>query len=475
MRKLTYILLFLFAIHTCVISQITLSPFTTIYTDSWAEVVKVVDINNDGKNDIILGTNKYPYYQYSNDYSIMVFTQNNAGMLNSPVNYSFYIPEFKNYPFISQIISLDAGDLNQDGLNDIIIGYGDRYGIFYQNKSGTLNNIESVYLGNWELVESVRIGDVNGDHINDIVILSYNAIRILTQNDDGSFKTTIMKKVNCEQNRYNEMEIADINNDGRNDIITSSAGAGRIDIYCQTDSGTIREKPVSCILNSWIWDFSVGDLNGDHKIDIATTKSENDKSKVKILYQNESANLFDNYTEVSAYELPDCIKIADLNNNGVNEIITAHGGWCNLSCYSSKQNLFSGYQSYDLPYQSSYGKEGFDVGDINNDGLKDIAIADYNRGLLILYNQSKILSTNIDISTSTKIAVYPNPTSDFIHINKNSYEYLFADIFNTNGNLILKENISSNCINIKKLIPGYYLLILYDKLGNHAKINFIKK
>jgi hypothetical protein len=473
MTKIIYVLVCIFTINVFAISQIKLSPYLQINTGSWPDVVKISDMNNDGLNDVILGTNKNPYYVYPNDYSIMIFTQNSFGRLNPPVNYSFYIPEFNNYTFLEQILSLDVGDLNQDGLKDLIIGYGDRYGIYYQTKSGTLDKVKTFYLGNWELVESVRIGDVNSDGINEIIILSYTSLRILTQEANGSFKTKIINKINGEPNRCNEMEIADVNNDGRNDIITSSAGAWKLITYLQTKDGEISSNRIITYVDHWVNDFCVGDLNGDNKKDIAFTKSENTNPKIRILYQNQSDTLFNHYIEIPAYDLPDCLQIADLNNDGVNEIITIHAGWLKMSIYTSKNKVFSDYQSFDIPYATNYDKEGIIVGDINNDGLKDIVISDYNHGIIIFYNKSSVSNSNEEIIAEN--IIYPNPTSDYIYLNKVDYKYESVEIYNFNGNMILNNKITTNKISVLDLAPGCYFLKLNDKSGNYKKSKFIKK
>jgi len=39
---------------------------------------------------------------------------------------------------------------------------------------------------------------------------------------------------------------------------------------------------------------------------------------------------------------------------------------------------------FDIPYASHYENDGIAVGDLDSDGCKDLAIADYNHGLVVV-------------------------------------------------------------------------------------------
>ena len=44
-------------------------------------------------------------------------------------------------------------------------------------------------------------------------------------------------------------------------------------------------------------------------------------------------------------------------------------------------------EGYDIPYSAQDTPQGVAVGDINGDGLPDVAIADYCNGLVVLYHR----------------------------------------------------------------------------------------
>lgn len=444
-------------------SQINLSPVTNLWTQSDPEVIKIADINNDGLNDIILGLNRESLTIHSNDYSLLIYYQNSNGTLDAPVKYSFE----DNYRDIS---SIDVGDLNQDGLNDILIGLqsptnSNKYGIFYQNTNNTLDNIVSFPVD--ARLRCARIGDINNDGINDMVISLYNKFIIQKQISPGLFTQTVIPRPLPD----NEMKIADINNDGKNDIVFLGSGYYKIYGYFQQNGSFASIPDLIIDLDHVHWDMAIDDLNNDGQNDIIVTRYQNSNSKINIFYQNNGQ--YSTPVSLNAYELPNTVEIADLNGDGKKEIITPHGGWNNLSVFSqNSNNTYGSYQLFPLPYASFYSFDGLSIGDINNDGKKDIVIANYNRGVDILYNTTTLGTKESEVSF---VKIYPNPTSDKLFISNNN-KYNIYIIHDTSGRLLDKGKIKENYINVEKLEVGSYYLTIYNEVEN-LKINFpfIKK
>lgn len=82
-----------------------------------------------------------------------------------------------------------------------------------------------------------------------------------------------------------------------------------------------------------------------------------------------------------------------------------------------------------------------------------------------------ILGTS-DHEVKSEIHIYPNPSSDFLHI-KNSDAENFM-IFDAGGRIILKGKLNHEKINIQALISGNYILQLISKNGNKS-FKFIKE
>ena len=64
--------------------------------------------------------------------------------------------------------------------------------------------------------------------------------------------------------------------------------------------------------------------------------------------------------------------------------------------------------SRPFPYASHYGPQGLAIGDLTGDGRPDIAIADYNHGLIVLANAGPVPTPT---PTPTPAHAAPTPTA----------------------------------------------------------------
>jgi len=71
---------------------------------------------------------------------------------------------------------------------------------------------------------------------------------------------------------------------------------------------------------------------------------------------------------------------------------------------------------------------------------------------------------------SNEIRVYPNPVAENLYFNQSFDEKVKVDIYNMYGILVKSEYISENKIDVKSLIPGYYLI----KTSKNLMAKFIK-
>ena len=162
------------------------------------------DINGDGLDDLVIGSSKNDPFFYAAVESYVVFGSNDGfddslDLINLNGGNGFVLRGINPFDFPGSSVS-DAGDINGDGIDDIIIGAyggdtttdrlynaGESYVVFGSvdgfdssldlssldgNNGFTLNGInESDYSG-----RSVSgAGDVNGDGIDDIIIGAYGA------------------------------------------------------------------------------------------------------------------------------------------------------------------------------------------------------------------------------------------------------------------------------------------------------------
>jgi hypothetical protein len=228
------------------------------YATSDSDKIRIADLNNDGLLDIVgIG--------WGNN-SVSIWYQNGNGTLNLPVSYSVTHAGWDD---------LDAGDVNNDGLTDIIVMSGmspNGIRVLSQRPDGTFNPAVTYNFGPSSSTGGVAVGDVNGDNLKDVV-MTYGGnrpgskIAVFSQNSLGSLGSA------TSHDSYDipiAVEIADVDGDGRKDVIVLHNGWAAIGVYLQSADGTLQAEdryrmPVS---NFNPQAMAVGDINGDGLADI---------------------------------------------------------------------------------------------------------------------------------------------------------------------------------------------------------------
>ena len=234
--------------------------------------VKIGDVNHDGLNDIVsVGRN-------SDAALVRILLQKSNGTLASPIKYEVPFDHFYN-------VDVAIGDVNNDGLNDIIIlgiqgpscwpGHP-VMAMLYQKADGTFSSPD--YRGEWLIcgVEGMAVGDVNGDKMDDIVVSYGNN----TDRWPGPYIATFLQgstgiaRSDESYQSYDvptSLAIADVDGDGRNDVLVSHNGWVAMGIYKQAPNGELFPYHLAYLPgdNFNPHALSVGDVNGDGRPDVA--------------------------------------------------------------------------------------------------------------------------------------------------------------------------------------------------------------
>lgn len=405
MKKITLIFMALLLLSCSVSkSQITFAPYTTTATGSWPEVVAIHDMNSDGQNDIVLGLGTY---SSPNDYTIKI-GKDSAG--------SFVVRKTLHYPHVYPgLRTMEVGDLNNNNLSDIVIGYDDSIRVFFQVFPDSFVFV-SYYSGN--TVDGVALGDLNHDGLQDIAVSHWNDsfIRVFLQTSLGNFSQTTYP---VPQAGYDELEIGDLNNDGLDDVVFMRGQllGNHIYIFYQTAGGILAPPVVianplgsSTLPNS----IDIGDLNGDGKNDIASSWGGNMPGSKLVTFIQDTNGIFI-ATIYNTYQCPATVKIHDMDCDGKNEIMILHGGWLKLSVHKPTDNYdYTGYTLTSLPSADYYNPHGgMDIGDITGDLSPDIVIANYNYGIVFLKNTTPpTVTVDTVIGVTITTSAVPISTSD---------------------------------------------------------------
>lgn len=218
--------------------------------------IRIGDLNNDGLQDIS------GIERGGSDAAVLY--QNNDGTLDDPVTY--YAPHGGSD-------DLEVGDINHDGLIDMIVmsgqGYSsDNLAVLTQNSAGGFDPVEFYDLGQNEITNGVAVGDVNGDDWNDIIV-SFGGnrpnsnIAVFTQNELGVQDPPII----YESYDIPQPVVAkDVNQDGRDDLVVLHGGWKRMGVYLQQEDGYLSPESLYPIPYASLYKpqgLAIGDINHD--------------------------------------------------------------------------------------------------------------------------------------------------------------------------------------------------------------------
>jgi hypothetical protein len=340
----------------------------SIFDTNWYEAsdLKIGDLNNDGLNDVAV--------TLYNDDRLAVFYQNTSGILNDPVfNTTGSNPR-----------RLAIGDLNNDGLNDVAVTNRNSYtlSVFIQNSITGLLNQKKDYSTGLIYPWGVAIGDVNSDSKNDVVVThdyssqTYHMSRF-TQRIDGTLNSAeTFQYMNSNGMYFYDVEIADLDSDGKNDIVAGRRNTNQFGVWYQNIAKTFGLASLYSTTYSQPYDFEVADINYDGKTDLLFTSYNS--YYVQIWGQSPTSAL-QNWASYRTDTNPHGIAVDDVNSDGLMDIVTANyygSSDGSITIYTQNPTTyeydFTALNStIDYPYQMAKG-------DVNNDGLIDIAVVNQN-------------------------------------------------------------------------------------------------
>jgi gliding motility-associated-like protein len=328
-------------------------------------------------------------------------------------------------------------DLDEDGDLDAATTHRETSGVQVHRNNSSLNTInftENVTLAApTDFSNIILCDDIDGDGKKDMIISSvltgvFNIKYFQNNSSPGVINLTDVSSFSLPNNSGGanrsslRIQLADIDGDGKKDLIAGTdtdidnASDAKFFVYLNNSTvgspsfneGSPVEIDVPNGSKSALLD--VGELNGDNLIDIAVTT--NGTGSV-YLYANKSLPgdvAFNEPVVLDAQASRDVIKLADFNNDGLADLVHSNNSNNNVVVYANTTNAggtISFSQSTSIGINSAYG---IDIGDLNGDGLTDLAISTLvNNGIKVLKNISS--GSTIDFEDPVSLEVQRNPNT----------------------------------------------------------------
>ncbi len=298
------------------------TAYTITHSAGYQQIVTPADFNGDGAIDLLTQTSSgWPSY-------FQVLLNDGAGR--------FATGAIISTPSAGRVI---AGDLNDDGRADVVVldSVGQTVKIYYASgEGGVFSAPISVATGGVD--EIAKIVDWDGDGSSEVVLVDTTTgdATLITLNGDGderinlpSFGTAIGTFGSASAG----LALADLDGDGRSDVVIGRTD-GTVDIYRNEADGSL-----------------------------SLTAQMHLAAGVRVVQ----------------------IEIADLNGDGINDILTLSGepfdGDSTLSVFEGRQDgTFADERVLDT---RSHGGQ-FALGDLNGDAILDVARTAWGSGSIVV-------------------------------------------------------------------------------------------
>lgn len=271
-----------------------------------------------------------------------------------------------------------VGDLNGDRQDDVVVVYSKgQTWVALGGFSNGLQNSDLVFAGAFpdanDRTRVLQLFDVSGDGTLDIVVTMWAHMAVMLGNGDGTFGAATLSPALAFDARG--MALGDLDNDGKADLVAAHAsGIWQLVFYRGNGNGTFqRGTSIPGSLDA-IPNIFLRDADGDGDLDIY---SGGLGVRAKLFINTGAASFTKTDLDPGTGMQGTLLVVDDLNGDGTPDAVagTEANGFTNVRVWLSNGN--GGLVPSDYGPVGSLPRHGV-VADINEDGIKDIAMVTTN-------------------------------------------------------------------------------------------------
>jgi hypothetical protein len=330
--------------------------------------VEIADLNGDKIKDLVIANGE--------DSSVTILIGAGKG------NFS----EAKGSPFAAGYIPNDIAiaDINKDGKPDLAFANHDRkyLTVLTGDGSGSFTPLKGspFPIAVKPHTHGLVAGDFNGDGNIDLVTDSWgdNRLAVLFGNNDHGFNAPV-KYLEVGKHPYQRVRAADLNKDGNPDLITTNLDGNNTTILLGDGKGNFKEtagSPFAC--GDSPFGVAVGDIDHDGNPDLAiinspTITSENKGHDGLTVLMSDGKGKFKPMQEspFATGESPCRVAIGDLNGDGIKDIAVANYKSNNITVLiMNRHGVTASYTVKTGTYP-----DGVAIADLNGDSKGDIVVS----------------------------------------------------------------------------------------------------
>jgi hypothetical protein len=241
----------------------------------------------------------------------------------------------------------------------------------------------------------ISLGDLDGDGKADIAVANSGSNTVsVFRNTSSSGTVSFDTKVDFTTGAFpNSISLGDVDGDGKTDMAVTNYSGNTVSVFRNTSSsGSITASSFSTKVDfttggTLPFSVSLGDLDGDGKADMVVSNSSALTSNTVAVFRNTStkgsitASSFAAKVDFATGSYARSVSLGDLDGDGKLDMAIVNFGGNTVSVLrntSSVGSITASSFAAKVDFATGLGPIAVSIGDLDGDGKKDIAVANYN-------------------------------------------------------------------------------------------------